>query len=80
MNVVGIDGSASAGVAAAVLAAFVLSAGLTLALSLRYPTDIAASGCDIGPAPPAPLSRCSDAPPEGFGSRLLASRTRMTEC
>lgn len=77
-----VDAPVSARVVAVLLAAFVLSAGLMLALSLQYPTDLAAFACDVRPTETTPVdaSSCSDAPPEGIGTRLLASRTRMTAC
>lgn len=74
-----VDAPVSARAAAVLLAAFVLSAGLMLALSLQDPTEVAAFACDVR-ATPAGASSCSDGPPEGIGTRLLASRTRMTAC
>ncbi|MBI3628434.1 MAG: hypothetical protein HY217_02430 [Candidatus Rokubacteria bacterium] len=82
MGVRTVDSAVSARLAAVLLAAFVLSAGLMLALSLKCPTDLPAFACDVRPteATSVDASSCSGVPPEGIGARLLASRTRMTAC
>lgn len=81
MGVRMVDAAVSARLAAALLAAFVLLAGLLLALSLKYPTDLPGFACDVRPTEVTSVdaSSCSDVPPEGI-ARLLASRTRLAAC
>lgn len=75
------DSAVSARLAAMLVTAFVLSAGLMLTLSLKYPTDLPGFACDVRPTEVTSVdaSSCSDVPPEGI-ARLLASRTRLAAC